>query len=353
MGPEMLKGIQQGLRAGDLRPALIIFGVCSFLLLLLMLRVYMRRLGTRRRVEGRWREFRQALRRAHLTTAERETAVEMASKEVPESPSSILQELETFESAVHRYLNPRVVHGEADDAAELVRGLREKLGFAENPGRIYCSTRGLQPGQQLLLGPAGEAGAGRQPARVARRREDVLEVEGLDRPEELPEDVVSAEFTAEGRIFGFETEVLGVEPEAGRCRLGHTLDVRAMDSREFYRTEVDKNITIRAGWEEEDVRRQMLLENLSAGGAALLGGCYYEEGERLILHIDPGQLGERAVDEDRELGPRDVEAMVLAAETVEQRCRYRVEFQDVEPETRQFLFRMVQKLELRARRAEQ
>jgi c-di-GMP-binding flagellar brake protein YcgR len=330
----------------------MIFGLCSLGMLVIMVRVYLRQLRHRRRVESEWQRFSDGLAEARLNEEERQLATEMAAKEVPEEPMSFLSDLETFEKAVQRCLNPLVSFERFEEARELgrrVQEVRRKLGFADRPRRVYSSTRELAPGHRLNLRLQEAGKEARGYAEVASQREDLLELRDLAGVEGLQRgDVVRVEFEGDGRPFAFESRIAQCDPGQGRCCLEHTLDVLACDSREHYRARIFQPVSFRASWEAEDVAREGTLRDLSAGGAAFSGGCFYEEGETVVLRIRPADW---LPDSEDLSEAREVAGTILQADLQDgERCIYHVEFRHADRELRQYLFRLVQKLELRARR---
>ncbi len=357
MGPEALHGIQRTLRApGGHGAMLLMFGACSMLMLAVLLQVYLSQWHRRRRLTERWRRFTQSMVRRRLSVSQRGLLAEMARREAPEDPGLLLQSLEAFERGVHRHLKPLISNkgGPAvEEAAGLVGGLRQALGFSRGHWREYFSTRELQEGQTVELYATARAETPICTARVATPREDYLELTDLRYAQPLTGRSVHAVFYSLGRRFDFETEPLHVDLPHGICRLAHTVDVRAVDQRENYRVEHSAPLDIRAQWEPEDFWRTAQLRNISAGGAALVAGCYYEEGEQLLVQLRPAEyLSPAALVEGEEFGARALVASVLEARRLpDERCLYRVEFRDVSPDDRRYLFRIVQKLQLHGQAA--
>ena len=357
MGTEALKSIHQALApsAGD-RSTLFILGVCSVLMLLVLVQVFRNQWKRRRRLVERWRQFSAEMGRHALTAPQRALLVEMARREVPEEPGSLLHGLEVFERAVHHHLRPLVSGGDAgqtERAVALVRGLRQALGFSQAPGLEYFSTRELQQGQEVALYASAEAGTPVCHARVGPPREDYLELVDLRRSQPVSSRTVYAVFYSKGRRFCFPTDLLQMDAAHAVCRLGHSIGVRPVDPRASFRAESRAPLNVRADWEPTDAWRTALLQNLSAGGAALVCGFYYEAGERLVLDIRPTDCLPPALTPGaRELEERQIAATILEARKLsEDRCLYRVEFRDAGPDDRRYLFRVVQALQLRPRLA--
>jgi c-di-GMP-binding flagellar brake protein YcgR len=105
---------------------------------------------------------------------------------------------------------------------------------------------------------------------------------------------------------------------------------------------------VRAQWEADDAWRTAQLRNISAGGAALVAGFYYETGEALLLQLRPAEyLPKAALAEGEDFEARAMAATVLETRKVsDELCLYRVEFRDVSPDDRRYLVRVVQKLQL-------
>jgi hypothetical protein len=109
--------------------------------------------------------------------------------------------------------------------------------------------------------------------------------------------------------------------------------------------QVNAPAAVRAPWEDEQVQREATLRDLSAGGAGLVSRCYFEDGEQVVVVLRPGDcLPEGAAAEDE--GPRDLPGTIVGLErTPGGRCRYHVEFGELDSSDRQFLFRLVNRLE--------
>ncbi len=351
MGPEALDGIQRTLRApGGHGAMLLVFGACSLLMLAVLLQLYFSQWNRRRRLAERWRRFTQSMVRHRLSAEQRGLLGEMARREAPEDPGLLLQSLEAFERAVHHQLKPLISNQGGrvvEEASALVSGLRQALGFSRTHSREYFSTRELHEGQPIELYAAARD-APICTARVAVPREDYLELGELRYAQPLTGRRVRAAFYSLGRRFEFQTEPLHVDLPHGICRLAHTVDVRAADQREHFRVEHSAPLRVRAQWEPEDLWRTAQLRNISAGGAALVAGCYYEEGEDLLVHLRPADyLPPAALVEGEEFDARSLAASVLETRHLpEERCLYRVEFRDVSPDDRCYLYRIVQKLQL-------
>ena len=124
-------------------------------------------------------------------------------------------------------------------------------------------------------------------ARVGEPREDVLELVDLRHSQPFSGPTVYAVFFSRGRRFCFPTDVLEVDAARAVCRLAHSIGVRAVDPRANFRVESQAPLHVRADWEPADAWRTALLRNISAGGAALVCGFYYEAGEQLMVQIRP------------------------------------------------------------------
>jgi len=349
MGLEALKAIHNDMsRTASYRPVLILAAAASLVVLILLVHVFVSHYRRQRRVEGRWRELSEFMTGCRLSAAERELLVEMARREFPDDPLWVTRELPNFERAVQRHFKPlqsAEQQGRATREAAAARSLRGKLAFAERPGLALCSTRELAAGQEMSLSRSATAEAGSFCAgRLAEQREDVLLLTGLTAPDALRGATAAhVTFTTAGRLFKFQTDLIDVDPVAATCRLAHCLDVRLEDARRFLRVKVERQVTFRAVWEAEDVARQATLRDLSAGGAALVSRPFYEEGERLLLHLKPADYLDDAEDGAE---PRMIPGVAIKAERLpEGRCLYRVEFRDVAPADTRFLFQVVQKLD--------
>ena len=138
MRSEALKSIQQALHPGDgAQAGLFIIAVCSALMLLVLLKVLAAQWKRRRQLVEGWRRFSEGMARHALTAAQRALMVEMARREAPDDPASLLQSPEIFERAVHHHLRPLAAGGAQaalERAAVLIRGVRQATGFSEARG---------------------------------------------------------------------------------------------------------------------------------------------------------------------------------------------------------------------------
>jgi len=316
MGPEALKGIQETFRAsGGYRVAIVIFGLCSLLLLVVLLEVFIAQWRRRRRLQERWRGFTRGMVRRRLSPPQRALLSEMASRQCPEDPGALLQEHEAFECAVHRHMKSLMANegpGAVQEAADLLKGIRAALGFAAAQGRQYHSTRSLPEGLDVELYTSAHADTPIGRARVGSPREDYLELVELKYAQPISGRTLRVVFYSSGRRFEFETGLLQVDLPNGVCRLAHSIDVRAAEAREHFRITREAPLSVRARWEPQDAWRQAMLRNLSAGGAALVAGFYYETGEQIVLRIQPAEyLDARVLEEEEDVDEREIGARVL------------------------------------------
>ena len=345
-----LKGIQDALSHSNgaqvvyflLALAVLAAVIGLFHLLLLHMR-------KRRRLRAAWGEFARRLPQWKLARPERDLLCALARDEVPWTPVEMLERIEVFERAVHRHLErtPTFRPGHVGQAAEIVRALRAKLGFERPPGTFYYSTREIEPGLRLSIAVPDASATGSLQGRATGEREDYLAVAELHPADKgLTGRKVQVTFFRGMRAFAFSSQVVDVTPENARCLLRHSLEVSSTGLREFHRVPVGKPVAIRASWEDDGVRREGLLQDLSAGGAALLCPCYYETGEEIVVHLAPGAWLGAAAEGEGPLTDRTLSARILATRlTGDGRCVYHVEFHDTAEEDVQYLTALVRRIE--------
>ncbi|MFO8008930.1 MAG: PilZ domain-containing protein [Candidatus Brocadiia bacterium] len=329
--------------------ALVVIAVAALGMVALLLQMFLAALRRRRTLEQSWADLGRWLENSELSPEQRRLVRELATRYSPDNPMGVVEQIEVFERAVHRYLKPICADGPGADsqrAGQRLRQLRTKLHLETPSGVLYFSSRELEAGQEVELKPLGQ---NEHPCWgvVAEQREDFLVLKGV-RPAagDLQGLEVRVVFFRAGRSYTFETTVVAADSSASRCFLEHTLDVRTAGAREFHRVQVNAPAAVRAPWEDEQVQRQATLRDLSAGGAGLVSRCYFEDGEQVVVVLRPGDcLPEGAATEDE--GPRDLPGTIVGLErTPGGRCRYHVEFGELDSSDRQFLFRLVNRLEV-------
>lgn len=346
-----LRGLQDGLQSSTgPRWALLIIGFAGLAIVALVIHMLIRGIRRRRRLVENWQEFGARMDRWELDAPSRKLLRELAMRECPEAPVSLLEQMEVFERAVHRYLKPLCASGgqQAEDAARSVAEIRRQLGFLETEGPVCYSTRELREGQQLQLACKD----GREFwGSVCERREDFLRVKLSETPpDDITGQAVEAVFFEGNRAYSFETEVVRVDGAGSICVLEHALDVRSAGAREFHRVGVGESITFRAAWEDDGVERVGTLRDLSAGGLAVVSQCYYEEGEDVVVLFRPSDYLPRRDQTGEELGERRLGGTIVETERLAgRRCLYHVNFPELDAEERRYLFRLVHRLELAAR----
>ncbi len=142
--------------------------------------------------------------------------------------------------------------------------------------------------------------------------------------------------------------------EGSSCLLTHSVDVRETDARYFHRVSANAAITFRAVWEPDEVQRDAVLRDLSGGGLALLGQCFYEPGERVIVDLSPADLlGPLHKGADDPLQGRQIDGRIVEARhTFNQQCVYHVHFDDIDEPARQYVLRLIRRIELGRRSAD-
>ncbi len=348
--PGPLRAIRDSVRHSVGRElALMLIALAALGMVALLLQVFLRALRRRRALEKSWADLARWLEASELSGEQRKLARELATRYSPGNPMGVVEQIEVFERAVHRYLKPVCADGPGPDAEQAARRLgqlRDKLNLRTPGGVLYFSSRELDAGQEVELKPLGQ----QQHlcwGMVAEQREDFLVIKGV-RPgtEGLEGCEVRVVFFHAGRSYTFETRVVEAEPSGSRCFLQHTLDVRTAGAREFHRVQVNGPASVRSPWEDGDVERQATLRDLSTGGAGLVSRRYFEDGEQVVVLLRPADY--LPEDDSFETEPaRALPGIIVGVErTPGGRCRYHVEFRELDGGDRQFLFRLVNRLEL-------
>jgi hypothetical protein len=327
---------------------LVLAGAVLLVIVALLVHVIVLHLRRHRRLREDWAELARRLTEAGLARAQAEVAMELAQRASAADPLQIIRSSAVFERAVHGYLaglSPAGAGpGSQRRAAEQITVLRKKLAVPRPEGRLFYSSRQVESGQQVHIAPLDERLPVEVEGRVGRRREDALELVGVEPASpDLEGRRVEVIFFAGKGAFRFETEVLEVDPQSSSCLLAHALEVESAGERQLHRVKVDRPSSHRGAWEEADVEREAILRDLSGGGCALVCGCVYEEGEEVVVSVTPGlylEAGE--VPPDRELTGRVVEARQVGNE----QCMYHVEFTDLAEGDRRYLLDLVRRIEL-------
>jgi len=311
----------------------------------------------RNRYGRNWRAFVDVVADGGFDQGQAEFLVRLARTERMFDPAQILRRLDVFEYAVDHHLRPLAGAGPQSPglAAEcsMIRGLREKLGFWAPRGGTYASTRELEPGLALRFGLVGQQRDADTWAETAAPREDFLEIVRMTHvPAGLPGASVDAVVFSRNRAFRFRSTVVRADEREATCLLTHTVDMQLAGEREFRRVPVDKPVTFRAAWEEDNIRRDGVLIDLSAGGAALRCPCFYETGEQLVLRLAP-QAYYRQTSAEQPLPDRQVVGSVTRTRrTDDDECVYHIEFRDIDGRERQFLSQLVHRIDVRGIAAE-
>jgi len=327
--------------------AIALLAICGALVHVLIVQV-----RRRNRLRAVWRELGRKMSDRKLSPAERQLVCALAARQALWSPADVIEKVEAFEEAVERHLSgltvPASRSGPVPNAAQVISGLRAKLGFETLPGAIYYSTREIAAGQPVRLRAADGGAAAEIEATVRGGREDLLELVGAPPSvTQLKGRRVRAVFYRANGAYGFESSVVDVDPAQGSCLLAHSLDVVPAGLREQHRVTIGRPVAFRASWEKPEVRREGLLCDLSAGGLALRCPCYYETGEQLLIAIAPVQYLPPA-GEHAEPPPEDRQIAGLILETrhtADGRCIYHVEFRDIGDEDRAYLVGLVRRIE--------
>ncbi len=351
--PPQLRGIQEKLQTGaGLGWALFIIAAACLVILGLLIRAFVLALRRRRRLVEEWSDFRRRLDRWGMDGGSRRLLQNMATDHTPGAPLSLIQNEETFERAVHEHLKPVCANGPSEQArreAEAVAELRATLGFERTEEARIQSSRQIGRGREVQLTWGGEDDSETSRAVVGEPREDFLPLVELAATEtDLEGEEVHLLLFIGERGYGFETTVGEFNPADATCLLHHSVELRAAGARELHRVPVEKPAFFRAVSETPEVEREGTLIDLSAGGLGLMCPCYFEQDEEVIIDLRPADLlGEETAEEGME--KRSLTCSVVTAQRIEEeRCRYHLEFLDLDGEARQFVRRLVRALEVRA-----
>ena len=251
---------------------------------------------------------------------------------------------------MHRHLTPLTRRGRdperARAAVELVGSLRATLDFPASGGTARYGTRQLPAGQRIYMTPLRSATASVWGC-VTGSREDFLQITDLD-PDGSHLQGRRVEAVAFDRAGAVAFEATVVDVEGPSCLLAHSVEVRETDARYFHRVRANKPTTFRAIWEPDDVRREAVLRDLSGGGLALLGRCFYEPGERVIIDLCPADLlGPSHKGADDPLQDSQVDGRIVEIrQTLREQCVYHVHFDDMAEPARQYVLALICRIEL-------
>jgi len=306
-----------------------------------------------KRAGRRWRLFNEKVSGLRLPEPDADLLQDLAEGLQLRSPHEIIEEIGTFERAVHHFFRSNgatateaeMLGGEAQD----IHRVRAALGFLVPPGVTYHSTRELEPGRDIELTFA-EAGAPKPVrGRVGRAREDLLDLTGLSPPVLGREGQrATALFFASGRAFRFATQVRHVEPDGSACLATHTLDIKSSSRRRYFRVRINRLALFRTDEDPPAQRREGLLVDLSAGGAGLACAFDLPVETRLFLDLCPGlyrsDLPEGASASLREMTVAG--RVIRRRRPAERRLFYHIEFEDMPRPDRAQLHRLVHQLSL-------
>ena len=348
-----LEGVRRALSHPDTsRWGYFILAVGLFVLVVVIALVIVSQWRKSKRLKAAWIRLGRDMARWHLDRSQQDLVRELINREAPARPLDMVERLDVFEKAVHRYMasvGALEKNGTAARrAAARVAGLREKLDFTQARGRVYYSTREMAPGQTVHLARKGQAGRVSAWARVVGG-EDVLALEDMQPPDPaLRGEALEVVFFDGKAAFSFDSTVLALDEDKATCRVAHSIDVRSAGSREFHRVELNRPVAFRAAWEGTEVRREGTLRDIGAGGLALVSPCYYEDDEEILLHFQPAvYLNKPDAAGHSHLADRQIKGVILQTRrTADGRCTHHVEFRDLSSEDREYLFRLVRRIEL-------
>lgn len=329
--------------------ALFVWGVLILVGLLVaavLIEVWRRRAGDKRRIETEWRTVDEIARRKGFSDEERNILRDAIARTSPRSPLRAVSEHEVLTECL-------TATGGADTASLPGRGLhtiRERLGLHHVPhSRSMTSTQEIDKGQLIWIAPAVASSADWLHARVS----DVDDVhfsvtpcsEGTAPKHTLrPGDTVRCHLWREyDARYRFRTTVVRSDDAPPKWVLRHTRHLDRMQGREYNRIRVEQPVTValldmrkaRVGPSLLDrpvvLRVQGRIVNLSGGGfAQIVHGAIPAGAVLRVILILPEEK------------PFQVHVRVIAAQPIAGRRRLlRCSFLDIDEESRERIVRYV------------
>jgi c-di-GMP-binding flagellar brake protein YcgR len=332
-----------------------VFGGVTLCLVLLLYLVYVVR--QRRRSEGR---LEKTIRSLALGETSARILRELAHSCGDGIPARVLDDRKSFEKAVDAYFSDGPdVASQPSRESEIVAGLRHELGFRCGRSSLIHSTRQLHKGARVRLRPAGGTGKDLpvREARVSRLREDVLELEISDPWDGLePESTFHATALADTGRYSFETRVIRLDRSGGRCLMRHSVDLKRLERRRFRRVDVREQVYCRGEVNGKGRWQKMQLMDLSVCGAKLLGASLLGgkitsadatgETRRMEMRFCPSDLLPNAETEWNREGEIVTAGAVVRTEKVRRgKFIYRVDFDEMDRDRRELLFRLLYLIE--------
>ena len=352
MGLEHLEGVRKGLQGPPVASwAYLVMALGILLILALLVHILVSRLQRRRRRLGSWEAILRGALILGLSPRETEILKHLARRAAPDEPLEVMERIDVFETAVHGYFESLSSFGAAQpriqDGSDHIGAIRAKLNFLAPSGAAYYSTRELAPGQQVCLTLRDGKETVLARARAGPRREDLLQLIEL-KPAKATFRGRNAEavFFHGTRAFEFNAELVEVDERKSSCLASHTLEVRLAGRRDFYRGTIDGPVMFKPAAAPPDELHEGTLRDLSIGGACLICSDRHDVGTELILQIRPSQyLGDLA--DDGGLKSRQFSGTIIGARKADgARSCYHIEFHDTDADDEQYLFQLVNRLDL-------
>ena len=301
-----------------------------------------------------WYRAEQRMARLGISGLEADVLRTLAERYAKGRPIEVMRNIRLFEHAVDRHLREQAASDEKGmrEIAGKVHALRRHLGFHVPPGARYYSTREVEDGQRLALTFKTDDRELNASARVGSPREDLLYLVELEPPVKAFEgEEAEAYFDRGSRRFRFWTRILEVHREAGWCLAEHTLEIKRSERRRSRRVPIEEPVQFSVRGVPGEPLTGTLLD-LSAHGAAVKYPDPIEEGEVLLLNLRPEDyLREPVSEAASQLREQRVAGTVLPLKLDEDEPgTLHLEFQEISPEERDALCRMLNAIELQQRR---
>jgi len=337
---------------------LTLIAVAGFLFVLAIVVEWSRRRADRQAgIASSASAFERLAERKGLTKAEISQMYRLAKRSHVVTPLPLATSALRFDEAVHAELDRlRRTADEGDAVARVYSAVRDKLGLDELPlGHALPSTRFLPVGQRLVVGKSDERSEPGYPSEVVAMDDTGMTISwptrGGTRAEIGTNDRIRVALwrSNDARYF-FDTTIrftlLEMEP---RLVLRHTRDITRVQSRKFFRVEVnvpvvlhynpsersapDTGVSMSVGAVSRTRRVSARLTTLSGGGLSMVSDQNVAVDSVLRLHIPLEGVGK----------PVPVACRVLSAVASRKAGKYvlRAQFIAVDEEDRDRIVRFV------------
>jgi len=335
---------------------LIALAVILFIVAILI-ELLRRRTVVRGNIASSRRDFELLGARKGLTRQEIRQMYELAKRSDVASPFPLATSALRFDEAVHAELGRlRRTADEGDGIAQVYSAIREKLGLSDIPlGHVLPSSRFLSVGQQLVVGKADAPTEPGYPAEIVALDDAGITISWPARGDKKADVHVDnrlrvAMWRANDARYFFDTDVKRILSEVEpRLVLRHTRDITRIQSRKFFRIEVnipvvlhyvpgervnsETTVDIPVGAVSRVRRFSARLTTLSGGGISMVCDQNIPVDSVLRSHMPLEGVGT----------PAPVACRVLSASTSRRAGRYvlRAQFIAIDEEDRDRLFRYV------------